>query len=92
MKDGKVQEGRQCLDRTGQISAKDPATLAIKDKSNLVFGTKLLEENNYEGAKQVLDRVRLTGPFSNRALLGAGWSGCLRGTFRQGSGALEYPG
>ncbi len=81
MKDGKVQEGRQCLDRTGQISAKDPATLAIKDKSNLVFGTKLLEENNYEGAKQVLDRVRLTGPFSNRALLGAGWTDAFEERF-----------
>ena len=81
MKDGKVQEGRQCLDRTGQISAKDPATLAIKDKSNLVFGTKLLEENNYEDAKQVLDRVRLTGPFSNRALLGAGWTDAFEERF-----------
>ena len=68
-----MQEGRQCLDRAGQIDSNDPATLAIKDKSNLVFGTKLLEERNFEGAKQVLDRVRLTGPFSNRALLGAGW-------------------
>ena len=74
MKAGKVQEGRQCLDRTGQINSKDPATMAIKDKSNLVFGTKLLEEHNFEGARQVLDRVRLTGPFSNRALLGAGWT------------------
>ena len=81
MKDGKVQEGRQCLDRTGQIDSKDPATMAIKDKSNLVLGTKLLEEHNVEGAKQVLDRVRLTGPFSNRALLGAGWTDAFEERF-----------
>jgi hypothetical protein len=81
MKDGKVQEGRQCLDRTGLINSKDPATMAIKDKSNLVYGTKLLEEHNYEGAKQVLDRVRLTGPFSNRALLGAGWTDAFEERF-----------
>ncbi len=81
LKDGQVQEGRQCLDRTGQIGSNDPATLAIKDKSNLVFGTKLLEEQNYEGAKQVLDRVRLTGPFSNRALLGAGWTDAFEERF-----------
>jgi len=81
MKDGKVQEGRQCLDRTGRIDSKDPATMAIKDKSNLVFGTKLLEEHNFEGAKQVLDRVRLTGPFSNRALLGAGWTDAFEERF-----------
>ena len=81
MKDGKVQEGRQCLDRTGLVNSKDPATMAIKDKSNLVFGTKLLEEHNYEGAKQVFERVRLTGPFSNRALLGAGWTDAFEERF-----------
>ena len=74
IKDNRVTEGRQYLDRAGQIRNKDPVTLAIRDKSNLVFGTKLLEEQNYEQAGLVLDRVRLTGPFSNRALLGAGWA------------------
>ena len=74
MRDGKVQEGRQCLNQAGQIKSNNPATLAIKDKSNLVFGTKLLEEQNFEGAKLALDRVRLSGPFSNRALLGSGWA------------------
>ena len=74
IKDNRVTEGRQYLDRAGQIRNKDPVTLAIRDKSNLVFGTKLLEEQNYEQAGLVLDRVRLTGPFSNRALLAAGWA------------------
>ena len=81
MRDGKVNEGRLCLDQAGQIKSNNPATLAIKDKSNLVFGTKLLEEHNFEGAKQVLDRVRLTGPFSNRALLGAGWTDAFEERF-----------
>jgi hypothetical protein len=70
IRDGKEQDGRQYLDRTGLIASNSPSTLAIKDKSNLVLGYKLLDENNFEGAKQVLDRVRLSGPFSNRALLG----------------------
>jgi hypothetical protein len=74
IKDNRVTEGRQYLDRAGQIRNGDPVTLAIRDKSNLVFGTKLLEEQNYEQAGLVFDRVRLTGPFSNRALLGAGWA------------------
>jgi hypothetical protein len=74
LRDGKEQDGRQFLDRTGQIAANSPPTMAIKDKSNLVLGYKLLDENNFEGAKQVLDRVRLSGPFSNRALLGSGWA------------------
>ena len=81
LRDGKEQDGRQHLDRTGQLASNTPATLAIRDKSNLVLGYKLLEENNPEGARQVLDRVRLNGPFSSRALLGAGWADASRERF-----------
>src|SRR5512139_4202324 len=42
IKDGKELEGRQYLDRTGQINGKDELTLAIRDKANLVLGSKLL--------------------------------------------------
>jgi len=83
IRDGKELEGRQYLDRSGQINSNDELTLAIKDKANLVLGTKLLKEKNYEGAKQVLDRVRLNGPFSNRALLGSGWADAFQGHFER---------
>jgi hypothetical protein len=83
LKDGKELEGRQYLDRTGQINSNDALALAIKDKSNLVLGSKLLEEKKFEGAKEVLDRVRLIGPFSNRALLGSGWADAFQGRFER---------
>ncbi len=83
LKEGKELEGRQYLDRTGRINSNDALTLAIKDKSNLVLGSKLLEEKKYEGAKQVLDRVRLNGPFSNRSLLGSGWADAFQGGFER---------
>jgi len=83
IKDGKELEGRQYLDRTGQINSNNELTLAIKDKANLVLGSKLLQEKNFEGAKQVLDRVRLNGPFSDRALLGSGWADALQGRFER---------
>jgi len=83
IRNGKELEGRQYLDRTGQINSSDELTLAIKDKANLVLGTKLLNEKNYEGAKKVLDRVRLNGPFSNRALLGSGWADAFQGRFER---------
>ncbi len=78
MRGGKIKEGRQYLDFTGKIDSDNPVTLAIKDKSNLVLGDKLLEGKNFEGAKEVLDRVRLSGPFSDRALLGSGWADASR--------------
>ncbi|MEJ2330528.1 MAG: hypothetical protein P8Z33_11815 [Gammaproteobacteria bacterium] len=81
LKEGHEAEGRRYLDLTGQIDGNNALALAIKDKSNLVLGTKLLEEHNYEGAKEVLDRVRLNGPFSNRALLGSGWADVFQGRF-----------
>lgn len=78
---GKEQEGRESLDRSGQILSDIPATLAIKDKSNLVLGYKLLDENKGESAKLLLERVRLKGPFSNRALLGSGWADASLGQY-----------
>jgi len=81
LRNGNEQDGREYLDRTGRIKSDDPATLAIKDKANLVLGEKLLSENKFEAAKQTLDRVRLSGPFSNRALLGSGWTDASREWF-----------
>lgn len=83
LRDGKQQEGRRYLDETGLIGSADPLTLAIKDKSNLVLGSKLLDDKNFEGAKLVLDRVRLSGPFSNKALLGSGWADVYGGNFER---------
>ena len=83
LKDGKEQDGRQYLERTGQILSDSPSTLAIKDKSNLVLGYKLLDEKAGENAKLVLERVRLSGPFSNRALLGSGWADASQGLFER---------
>jgi predicted negative regulator of RcsB-dependent stress response len=71
---GKQQEAVAQLDKAGQLPASDPASLAIRDKANLVLGSLLFESKNFERAKQALDRVRLEGPFSNEALLRAGWA------------------
>jgi hypothetical protein len=83
LKNGNEAEGREALDRTGQLGSPLPATLAIKDKANLVLGYKLLEEQKPEGAKEILDRVRLDGPFSNRALLGSGWADAAAGNYER---------
>src|SRR5437660_6692851 len=74
LQDGRPQEAIEQLNKAGQLSAGDPAGLAIRDKSNLVLGTLLFESGNFERARQSLDRVHLEGPFSNQALLRAGWA------------------
>jgi tetratricopeptide (TPR) repeat protein len=72
--DGRVREAIEQLDKAGRLAAVDEAGLAIRDKTNLVLGTMLFESGDFERAKQSLDRIRLDGPFSNQALLRAGWA------------------
>lgn len=81
--DGQQAAALAQLDRAGQIDTDDPEVLAIRDKSNLVLGTLFLEQDDHELAQPVLNRVRLDGPFSNRALLNVGWSNMTAGNFER---------
>jgi tetratricopeptide (TPR) repeat protein len=74
LQSGHQQDAIDQLDKAGRLTPADPASLAIRDKTNLVLGTMLFETANFEKARLALDRVRLDGPFSNQALLRAGWS------------------
>jgi len=74
LQDGRQREAIEQLDRAGQVGGGEPSTLAIRDKSNLVLGTLLFEATEFGPAQRSLDRVRLEGPFSNQALLRAGWA------------------
>jgi len=74
LQDGRPAEAVEQLDKAGRMEAEDAATQAIRDKSNLVLGTVLHEMGDFARAERSLDRVRLDGPFSNQALLRAGWA------------------
>ena len=71
---GRRSEALVQLERAGLIDTDDPGELAIRDKANLVLGTVHLEDGAYEQAVPFFNRVRLDGPFSNQALLSAGWA------------------
>lgn len=71
---GEEKKGLLKLDKVGRINTNKESVMAIRDKANLVLGFRLLEKKYAELAKPYFERVRLTGPFSNRALLGAGWA------------------
>jgi predicted negative regulator of RcsB-dependent stress response len=74
LQDGRNDAALAQLQRAGRVDASDRATLAIRDKSNLVLGTLHFESEDFAEAQRSLDRVRLAGPFSNQALLRAGWA------------------
>jgi hypothetical protein len=78
---GNEQEGILQLNKVGQIKSEDERVQSMRDKANLVLGFRLLEAGKAAQAKQYLQRVRLTGPFSNKALLGTGWAAAASGEF-----------
>ena len=71
---GKLEEGRTMLDRVGTMNVPDVETLALRDKANLTLGYHFLRAQLGGTAKPVFGRIRTEGPYSNRALLGLGWS------------------
>jgi tetratricopeptide (TPR) repeat protein len=71
---GQTDAAIEQLDEAGLIQTDDPAELAIRDKANLVLGTLLFENGDLQHAADYFNRVRLDGPFSNQALLSAGWA------------------
>jgi predicted negative regulator of RcsB-dependent stress response len=74
LEDGQRSRAMEQLETAGTMDSEDPADLAIRDKANLVLGTILLEDGDFARAAAILNRVSLDGPYSNQALLSAGWA------------------
>ena len=81
MQSGKEKEGLAVLDDLGKMELSDNGLLALKDKTNLKLAYYYLDKGNAKKAKIHFERVRLDGPFSNRALLGAGWVAVSEGRY-----------
>jgi hypothetical protein len=71
------------LDRVGRIETRSEELLSLKDKANLALGFALLQAERPAEAKPILQRVRLEGPYSSKALLGAGWADAGLGEFKR---------
>jgi hypothetical protein len=78
---GRVAEAATILDALGQIEGRSEEVLAIRDKANLALGYALLQDGQALPARAPLQRVRLSGPFSNKALLGMGWADAELGAY-----------
>jgi hypothetical protein len=74
LRNERPEEAIRQLNKAGTVKAGQQDVHAIRDKSNLVLGSLLFEASQFDLAQRSLDRVRLEGPFSNQALLGAGWA------------------
>jgi tetratricopeptide (TPR) repeat protein len=74
LRDGRTEQGRTVLEKVGKLSPTDRDSLALMDRANLTLGWNFLQSQQGAAAKPLLRKVRVEGPYSNRALLGLGWS------------------
>ncbi len=74
VRSGDSPQGRMLLESVGSAPAVSEEQRSLKDRANLALGFALLQERSGEAAAAALSRVRLDGPFTNRALLGLGWA------------------
>ena len=76
VKAGQLDEGIELLSYVGKLN---PFKIghelnALRDKANLALGFAFLRGNRPSDAVENFQRIRLTGPMSNKALLGLGWA------------------
>ena len=71
---GEPARGLALLDAVGQLETQWPELMALRDKANLAIGYAHLQAGEPAAARLALERVRLSGPQSSKALLGAGWA------------------
>jgi tetratricopeptide (TPR) repeat protein len=74
VRNGDVDTAAGILDELGNIDPINEELTSLRDKANLALGFSLLQDGQAAAAKRPLQRVRLNGPFSNKALLGVGWA------------------
>jgi len=74
VRSGRVDEAAELLDELGDMNPFTDELTALRDKANLALGYALLQDGQAYAAKEPLQRVRLEGPFSSKALLGVGWA------------------
>jgi hypothetical protein len=83
---GQLAEADPLLTAVGTLNTERSELLALKDRANLALGFAYLQTDQAAKARTVLERVRLNGPFSNKALLGTGWADAALGDYERALG------
>jgi hypothetical protein len=81
IRNGALADGSSTLARVGELDGYNEIRRTLRDKANLALGYSYLQHDEPDRARQYLERVRLEGPLSNRALLGTGWADIEAGAY-----------
>ena len=71
---GERDAGVELLDEIGRDRARGEELTALRDKANVALAYTFLQSDAPARAEPYLERVRLNGLLSNKALLGLGWT------------------
>lgn len=74
IKSGKNKEGTDLLKLISSLKTNDDELKALKDKTNVALGYAYIRQNLPHISTKYLQKVRLKGPLSAKALLGIGWA------------------
>ena len=74
IKNGDLEGGSKLLEEIGRAPAENEEYRSLRDKANVALGFAALQADHPEDARRALERVRLQGLQSNKALLGFGWA------------------
>ena len=66
--------GEKQLSRINNLPGRTSEQQLLRDKANLALGFNHLKNGRPGQSRKYLENVRLQGPLSNKALLGAGWA------------------
>jgi len=83
VRSGHVDSAAEILRGLGKMDPYNEELSSLRDKANLALGYALLQDGQPGAAKEPLQRVRLSGPFSNKALLGVGWADAEGDNYRR---------
>lgn len=83
VRSGRINEAAAILNELGGLDPRNEEMNALRDKANLALGYAFLQDGQPQAAREPLSRVRLEGPFSNKALLGAGWADAEANNYRR---------
>jgi len=81
IRSGALTDGSRALAQVGELNGYNETRRTLRDKANLALGYSYLQHDEPDRARQYLERVRLEGPLSNRALLGTGWTDIEAGAY-----------
>lgn len=83
IKSGQNDEGTALLKQISDLRTDNSELKALRDKTNIALGYAFIRNKQPQQATVYLEKVRLKGPLSAKALLGIGWAYQQQNNFEQ---------